>query len=83
LARTVLRADAAWLIRNLHSDPRATVVYVDQGRLFQALELYAGRADKTWGLVDCLSFVVMRERRITEAFTADRHFEQAGFRILL
>lgn len=38
--------------------------------------------DKQWGLVDCISFVVMRERGIDEALTADHHFVQAGFRAL-
>jgi len=28
-------------------------------------------------------FVVMKTMRITRAFTADRHFEQAGFSMLL
>jgi hypothetical protein len=83
LARTMLRADAAWLIRKLHSDPRSTVVYVDQGELFEALELYTERSDKSWGLVDCVSFVVMRRMGLSDAFTADRHFEQAGFVALL
>jgi hypothetical protein len=36
-----------------------------------------------WGLVDCVSFVIMRSLGIREAFTADRHFEQAGFVALL
>ena len=49
----------------------------------RALKLYAERADKAWGLVDCASFIVMSEQRISEAFTTDRHFEQAGFRCLL
>jgi len=83
LARTVLRTDAGWPIRKLHSDPRSTVVYVDRNGLFKAVELYAGRSDKSWGLVDCVSFVVMRGMRLTEAFTADHHFEQAGFVALL
>jgi hypothetical protein len=83
LARTGLRSDAAWLIRKLHSDPRSTVVYAGQHELFEAVDLYAGRSDKTWGLVDCVSFVVMRRLGLTEAFTADRHFEQAGFVALL
>ncbi len=42
----------------------------------------AGR-DKDWSLTDCISFVVMHERGITEALTADHHFEQAGFVALL
>ncbi len=39
--------------------------------------------DKEWGLVDCVSFVVMREHGIEAALTTDRHFIQAGFRALL
>ena len=37
------------------------------------------------GLVptDCISFVVMTERGLTEALTGDNHFEQAGFHALL
>jgi predicted nucleic acid-binding protein len=49
----------------------------------QGLSLYKERQDKGWGLTDCISFVVMRERAITEALAADRHFEQAGFKALL
>lgn len=41
--------------------------------------LYQGRLDKDWGHTDCISFVVMDDLGIAEAFTADRHFEQAGF----
>jgi hypothetical protein len=48
-----------------------------------ALDYFARYADKSWGLVDCASFVVMQQRGITEAFTSDRHFEQAGFACLL
>jgi hypothetical protein len=47
------------------------------------LELYHQHADKEWTLTDCTSFVVMREREITKALTADHHFEQAGFVALL
>ena len=45
--------------------------------------LYCQRNDKNWGIVDCISFIVMEERRITEALTTDIHFQQAGFRALL
>lgn len=31
----------------------------------------------------CISFVVMEEEDITEALTADHHFEQAGYNALL
>ncbi len=45
--------------------------------------LYCQRNDKNWGIVDCISFIVMEEGRITEALTTDIHFQQAGFRALL
>lgn len=45
--------------------------------------LYAARPDKDWSLTDCISFVVMQERGITDALTGDHHFEQAGFKPLL
>jgi uncharacterized protein len=34
------------------------------------------------GIVDHVSFVVMRRLRVTEAFTNDRHFVAAGFTTL-
>jgi predicted nucleic acid-binding protein len=40
------------------------------------------RQDKQWGLVDCISFVVMREMNLTEALSFDQHFAQAGFKLL-
>ena len=49
-------------------------------KLFQnGWSLYSTREDKEWSLTDCISFIVMQENNITEAFTSDRHFEQAGF----
>lgn len=52
--------------------------------LFQrGLHLYESRQDKKWGLVDCISFVVMREQNLSDALTSDRHFIQAGFNALL
>ena len=49
----------------------------------QAFELYRSRLDKSWGLIDCVSFVVMRDFGLSESLTADKHFEQAGFAVLL
>jgi len=38
--------------------------------------------DKSWGLIDCISFIVMRENEITQILTFDQHFTQAGFVVL-
>jgi predicted nucleic acid-binding protein len=49
----------------------------------EAWDFYKARTDKDWSLTDCTSFVVMKSRGIERAFTADRHFEQAGFTVLI
>ena len=77
------RADFVCLHRTLRSHPRVKVASADT-RLFQrGVDLFGQRADKHWSLVDCLSFIVMQDERLTEALTGDRHFEQAGFVALL
>lgn len=48
----------------------------------QAFELYKQHRDKDWSLVDCISFVAMREAGLSQALTFDRHFVQAGFEVL-
>lgn len=67
----------------LHNDPRVGIVGFEPALVEGAMELYRSHADKEWGIVDCFSFTVMRERRISAALTADHHFEQAGFMALL
>ena len=78
-----LRQLAAAFIRRCYSEVNMTVVPVDTALLTRALELYESRGDKSWGLTDCLSFVVMRDRDMTQAATGDRHFQQAGFQALM
>ena len=45
----------------------------------KALALYKSRPDKSWGLTDCFSFVVMKEERLKVALSFDEYFKQAGF----
>jgi predicted nucleic acid-binding protein len=70
-------------INDLRNDPLVEVVVVDSELFQRALTLFGQRNDKDWGLTDCISFVLMQERGLTEALTTDSHFSQAGFRRLL
>ncbi len=83
LARQRYRQAAISLLEALEDDPTVEIVELSDELYAQAHELYARRADKEWGLTDCVSFVVMREQGLMEALTADAHFQQAGFRALL
>jgi len=78
--------EVAWrFIDNLLAGKNANweVVPVDTPLLTRGVELFKSRKDKTWGLTDCVSFVVMTDRNIREAVTCDEHYEQAGFVRLL
>jgi predicted nucleic acid-binding protein len=83
LARSRYRAAAVALLDALESDPGVEIVPLSEDLYGAAAQLYRKHADKEWGLTDCLSFVVMARRGLTEALTADDHFRQAGFRTLL
>jgi uncharacterized protein len=83
LARQRWRAQTAALIDEIMSTPTIDIVTITTELLRQGMHLFASRPDKEWGLTDCISFVVMQDRGITEALAADQHFVQAGFRALL
>jgi predicted nucleic acid-binding protein len=67
----------------LTTDPTVEVTQINAKLFKRGLELFRSREDKEWGLVDCISFIVMQDRGLVEALTSDEHFEQAGFVALL
>lgn len=77
------RNGAVQFIQQCYRTDNIKIVSVDTELLMQALALYQSRPDKTWGLTDCISFVVMQQQSLTDAVTGDRHFVQAGFRALM
>ena len=83
LARATVRSRVVQAIRVFLQSPSAQLIRVDEEIFQRALTLYEQAVDKTWGLVDCASFVVMRAQDLLDALSSDHHFEQAGFRCLL
>lgn len=73
------RVTAARFLQKVRTDPQFEIVPYDAEVFRAGFDLYATRPDKDWPLTDCISFAVMTERGLTDALTADRHFEQAGF----
>jgi len=81
LSDAASREQCAHFIRTVLQN--AGIYVSDENDLFAAgLALYEERLDKDWSLTDCISFVVMKRRNLVDAFTGDRHFEQAGFNAL-
>jgi uncharacterized protein len=83
LARTPGRRQFSRAVEIFRSSTRSRLFFISPDYLERALSLYDRRGDKEWGLVDCASLVVMAELDISDAFTNDRHFRQAGLRPLL
>lgn len=82
LART-FKTESIQIIEHFIAADEIRIIHLNADLFRRAFELYRSHSDKAWGLVDCISFVVMRELNLTESLTADRHFEQAGFTVLI
>jgi predicted nucleic acid-binding protein len=77
------RALCVRLFEQLANEPLVEIVAAEQAQFDAGYALFADRPDKAWSLVDCISFNLMHARGMTDALSADHHFEQAGFRALL
>lgn len=79
--RLGLPAARAWW-EQVDGSPRVRWEPVDAERFEKAREIFFQYRDKDFSFTDCTSFVVMRELRLTDALSTDRHFRQMGFQIL-
>lgn len=75
LSKPRYRSAAVSLLDALEADPRVEIIPLTEELYYQALTLFRARPDKKWGLTDCISFVVMRERGVADALTTDDDFE--------
>lgn len=80
---TRLRARSHEVLDGLRRNPAYHTLWGSESLFNEGWSLHRDRPDKHWSLTDCISFVVMRQRRITRALAYDHHFEQAGFEPLL
>ncbi len=69
-------------LRSLHRSPRLAKVYSDPALEAEAEAILARYADQDFSFVDAVSFAVMHQRGIAEAFAFDRHFLVAGFSLV-
>jgi predicted nucleic acid-binding protein len=83
LSKPSFRSTALALLNSFDQDPLVEVTPLSEELYERGAALFRRHQDKDWGLTDCISFVVMKERGLTDALTADAHFRQAGYRPLL
>ena len=73
------KQEAVEIIKAFRSSDEVVIIEQDSQLFVKGFEMYEKYKDKAWGMVDCISFVAMREHKITDALTTDDHFKQAGF----
>jgi uncharacterized protein len=72
-------AKAVEIGKNLLESNLIELIQVDE-KLFQAgWDFFQQHKDKTFSLTDCISFVVMKNRKIKSVLSFDKHFSQASF----
>ncbi len=76
------KLEAIQIIENFFESENVEVVRLTPELFERGFSLYKNRRDQTWGLVDCISFIAMQDRKIDTALTFDRHFTQAGFKTI-
>lgn len=69
-------AERLW--ERINSRAVVDLLQIDQRIEKSALELFWRYEDKTWGVVDCSSLIVMKAVGCRQAFAFDRHFVEAS-----
>lgn len=83
LSKVQYRNQAVQILSSIESEQLIEVLSLSDDLYFRAFSLFQSRMDKQWGLVDCVSCIVMQDLEISQVLSADRHFQQMGFKALL
>jgi predicted nucleic acid-binding protein len=78
-----LRHQAVRMVRAILSDPSVEVLPQSRDSFTDGLVLYERRLDKQYSLTDCIIMQTMRAEGVPDILTADRHFAQEGFSVLM
>ena len=81
LARRTSYAFAAERARSLLASKVLEILRPEEETELQALAYFEKFADQQVSFTDCVSFALMKNRRIPRAFAFDRHFALAGFEL--
>lgn len=82
IRRTGGHAQAIRLLHSLRGSPRLQRIWSDASLESRAEAILEQHVDQDFSFTDAVSFAVMQERGIEEAFTFDSHFATLGFRMI-
>ncbi len=72
---------AAQRANHIYSSRVLTIFRPEETDEVKAIKYFRKYSDPSVSFTDCISFVLMKKRKIARVFTFDRHFEQVGYRI--
>ena len=73
---------AIFFLENIASSPRVVKIYSDNILEETAESILRQHQDQDFSYTDAVSFAVMKQYGIAEAFSFDKHFVTAGFTII-
>jgi len=79
LRRSLSHAAAVGFLDTIEQSSRIECVWSSPDLEDRARQILRQYADQDFSYVDAVSFALMQEMEITEAFAFDRHFATAGF----
>lgn len=56
-----------------------SIVFIDKKREQKGLEIFARQTSKNVSFFDCLNMAIMKELKIKEIFSFDKHYKKNGF----
>jgi len=72
---------AAERAENIYASKLITILRPTRQEEIKAIEFLRKYADQAVSFTDCISFVLMKNKKIRKVFSFDRHFQFAGFKI--
>lgn len=75
-------AKAVEIGNRLMNSRSVQVIHVDKELFDKGWQFFQQHDDKTYSMTDCISFIVMKDQGSESALSFDKHFTQAGFKVL-
>jgi len=75
-------ASASAFIDKISKSKSLCVFWINEDLFEKALDTFRKSDRKSWSFTDCASFALMRELSVSEAFSFDNHFREAGLQAL-
>ena len=82
IRRSIGHQAAIAFLENIASSPRVVKIYSDSILEETAESILRQYQDQNFSYTDAVSFAVMKQYGITDAFSFDKHFPTAGFALI-